>query len=87
MITLDKILSPDNVRTACKRGIVYKGVPGVGGMTVNNSLAHFISIRPTSDACTHSCLTLLTSPFRGYYENQKKLCFALIICNNKIYEN
>lgn len=41
MITLEEVLSPENMQTACRRVIANKGAPGVDGMTVNEVRAHF----------------------------------------------
>lgn len=41
MITLEEVLSPENMQTACKRVIANKGAPGVDGMSVNEVRAHF----------------------------------------------
>ena len=41
MITLEEVLSPENMQTACRRVIANRGAPGVDGMTVNEVRAHF----------------------------------------------
>ena len=41
MITLEEVLSPENMQTACRRVIANKGAPGVDGMTVSEVRAHF----------------------------------------------
>ena len=41
MITLEEVLSPENMQTACRRVIANKGAPGIDGMTVNEVRAHF----------------------------------------------
>ena len=41
MITLEEVLSPENMQTACKRVIANKGAPGIDGMSVNEVRAHF----------------------------------------------
>ena len=41
MITLEEVLSPENMQTACRRVIANKGALGVDGMTVNEVGAHY----------------------------------------------
>ena len=41
MITLEEVLSPENMREACRRVMANKGAAGVDGMTVRQLPAHF----------------------------------------------
>ena len=41
MITLDEVLSPENMQLACRRVMANKGAAGVDGMTVKQLPAHF----------------------------------------------
>ena len=40
MITLEEVLSPANMREACRRVMTNKGAAGVDGMTVDRLPAH-----------------------------------------------
>ena len=40
MITLEEVLSPESMQTACRRVVANKGASGVEGMTVNEVRAH-----------------------------------------------
>ena len=51
MITLEEVLSPENMREACRRVMANKGAAGVDGMTVRQLPAHFE--RHGASICAH----------------------------------